>query len=160
MSQPHESKEREVCDRVFVGGMRLNKGQVQYLLHSLWLLLLPPPAMLSISISSLCLSFLPEVSLSQRTQAFLTRLQRLNDWCVQTTTSGRDDMHPDPLTPPSPHALLYTYQICPSCPLCCSVSPCLSLAMSVPLHEVGYTSRCPGNPGPAHYSAPLRHSSL
>lgn len=28
------------------------------------------------------------------------------------------------------------------------------------LHEVGYTSCCPGNPGPAHYPAPLRHSSL
>lgn len=45
--------------------------------------------------------------------------------------------------------------------LCATVCLLLTLCGSdCPLHEMDYTSLCLGNPGPAHYPAPLRHSSL
>lgn len=68
---------------------------------SLFLLLLLHPSSPTRHAFLLCFLFLwvhllPEVSLSQRTQAFLTWLQRFNDWCVQTSISSKDDMHPPP----------------------------------------------------------------
>lgn len=86
--------------------------------------------------------------------------QRFNDWCVQTSISNRNDMYPPPQPPPS-HSLspADTEYVLPVP----SATVCLSLTLGgseCPLHEVGYTSCCPGNPGPAHYPAPLRHSSL
>lgn len=122
LSQSQESMARNIFDGCLVDKTQLTKDQVQYLL-SLLLLPSPPPAVLSFSISSFRLFLLPEVSLSQRTQAFLTWLQRFNDWCVQTSISSRDDMHPAPPLKPSSTDIEY-------------VLPVLSAPVSLPVSHL------------------------
>lgn len=126
-----------------------------------------PPAVfslsLSVSLSPLRPSFFALRSLCHREHKLFSHWpRRLNDWCVQTTRV-REGMTCSPDPSPSPaSATLRT--------------PDMSVLASIPHNHPpssltcffffffctrwGYTSRCPGNPGPAHYSAPLRHSSL
>lgn len=51
------------------------------------------------------------------------------------------------------------HQTCSPYLLCYSLSLSVYLSLThneCPRHELAYTGRCPGNPGPAHYPAPVR----
>lgn len=109
-----------------------------------------PPAMLSFSISPFCPFLLPGVSLSQRAQAFLTWPGRFDDWGVQI--EPRWQARSSRLEPLQISDVSFLPSLLQSLSLSFTYNEC-------PRHEVAYTGRCPGNPGPAHYPAPVRHSS-
>lgn len=110
-----------------------------------------PPAMLPFSISSFECSFCPRSDCHREHKLFsLGRSDTMIGVYKQSYQAGMTCTHLPCL--PLPRC---THEICPS-----SFCYCWGLSgVSVPLRERGYTGRCTGNPGPAHYPAPLRHSS-
>lgn len=126
------------------------------------LLLLPPPAMFfSPSPFPLSVSALVARGHFVTENTSFSHLVAAIQWSVCTNKHIRQRWHaPTHLPPPPPlHLLSQTSNMSSLLARFLFPSLTFTLGVNVPLHEVGYTSCCPGNPRLGHYPAPLRHTA-